>query len=164
MLSLFKNKTKTTSAAGNIASDRMAKNIVVWCIKQQQRWAAFMQRRMERLSGKGKLIALLLFCLIAGSLSIYLIASSLIGKPFVSISVSHIKTPLHTNRSGDENTRSGIVVSKQEYQRIERFRHYMDSLARSPSGRPLYDSILKQRRGLMDSVAFIENLYQSQTK
>lgn len=164
MLSLFKNKKKTPSAAGNAAQDRMAKNIVVWCIRQQQRWAAFMQRQMECLSGRGKLIALFLFCLVAGSLSIYLIVSSLSGKSSASVSVSRIKAPLHTGKTGDENTRSAIVITKQEYQRIERFRHYMDSLARSPSGKPLYDSILKQRPGLMDSVAFIENLYQSQTK
>jgi len=36
----------------------------------------------------------------------------------------------------------------------------MDSLARSPSGKILYDSIISQRPGLMDSVRFIENYYQ----
>lgn len=165
MLSLFKNKKKAPPAAGNAAQDRVAKTIVVWCIRQQQRWAVFMQRQMERLSGKGKLIALSLFCLISGSLSIYLIASSMMGKSSTgTISVSRIKAPLYTGKAGDENTRSATVITKQEYQRIERFRHYMDSLARSPSGKLLHDSILKQRPGLMDSVAFIENVYQSQTK
>ena len=37
----------------------------------------------------------------------------------------------------------------------------MDSLARSPSGRKLYDSIVAARPGLMDSVRYIEKEYQN---
>ncbi|ULT38451.1 hypothetical protein KRR40_25400 [Niabella defluvii] len=51
-------------------------------------------------------------------------------------------------------------MSEAEYSRIKRFRVYMDSLARSPAGRTLYDSIIYHRPGLMDSVRFIENYYQ----
>jgi hypothetical protein len=40
----------------------------------------------------------------------------------------------------------------------------MDSLARSPSGKNLYDSITSQRPGLMDSVRFIEQLYRGEIK
>ncbi len=67
-------------------------------------------------------------------------------------------------KTGDENTQSAATITKQEYQRIEYFRHCMDSLARSPSGKAIYDSILNQHAGIMDSVAFLEKIYQSQTK
>ena len=40
----------------------------------------------------------------------------------------------------------------------------MDSLTRSENGTIIYDSIVKARPGLMDSVLFIENIYQSQLK
>ena len=164
MLSLFKKKKAPTPLVVNSAQDRMAKHIVAWCIRLQERWATFMQKQTERLSGNGKLIVLSLFCLVAGSLSIYLIATSLMGYPAVSIKISSIKAPLYSARSVDHDTKSSIIITREEYQRIEHFRHYMDSLATSSSGKPIYDSILKQRPGLMDSVAFIENIYQSQTK
>ena len=164
MLSLFRNRKKVRPVAGSEAQDKVAKNVVVWCLTLQERWAAFMQTQTERLSGNGKLILLTLFCLIAGSVSIYHIANSLIGYPSISIKISRIKAPLYTTRSGEENTRSEIVVTRQEYERLVHFRQYMDSLARSPGSKPFYDSILKQRPGLMDSVAFVENIYQSQIK
>ena len=164
MLSKFRNKNKTQSAAFNKVQDRIAKNIVEWCILLQQRWATFMQSRMERLSGNGKLIVLSLFCFIAGGLSIYFIANSLIGSPSIAIRTSRIVVPLNAVRSLENNLKSANVITKQEYNQIVYFTHYMDSLARSPSGKLIYDSILKQRPGLKDSASFVENIYQSQNK
>ncbi|MEO7983262.1 MAG: hypothetical protein ABI688_04190 [Bacteroidota bacterium] len=164
MLSLFKKKKPPTSTGVNSDQDRVAKNIVERCIRLQERWATYMQKQTERLSGNGKIIVLSLFCLVAGSLSIYLMAVSLMRYPAVSIKISHIKAPLYSARSFDHDTKSSIIITREEYQRIEYFRHYMDSLATSSYGKLIYDSILKQRPGLLDSVAFIENIYQLQTK
>ena len=163
LLSLRKKKGKTFPAV-NPAQDGIAKKIVASCIRLQERCAAFMQKQTERFSRNGKLIALFLFCLIAGSMSIYLMAASLMEYRDVPIKILSIKAPLQSGRSAGDNYRSSIVITKQEYQRIEHFRHYMDSLSRTLSGKRVYDSILKQRPGLMDSIAFIENIYQSQIK
>src|SRR5687767_12182579 len=48
--------------------------------------------------------------------------------------------------------------------RINSFKKYMDSLSKSSQARLVYDSILKARPGLMDSIQIIEEIYYSQSK
>ena len=164
MLLLFRKRKPHSSVTENVAQERLANNIVSACLRFQQRWADFMQRHTERFSRNGKLIILSLFCLTAGSLSIYLIASSVTSHKASSFTVIHLKKPPYAVKSGDENTKALMMVSKAEHEKIQHFRIYMDSLARSPSGKKLLDSILSQRPGLMDSILLIENIYQSQIK
>jgi hypothetical protein len=162
MLSLFRKKKAQGSLKERAAQERLANNIVSAGIRFQQRWADLMQHNTERLSRNGKLITLSLFCLITGSLSIYFIWSSVTSHKASSITVIHLKKPPYALKSGDENTKALVIVSKAEYEKIQCFRFYIDSLARSPSGKQLYDSILSSRPGLMDSIFLIENIYQSQ--
>ncbi len=164
MLSLFRKRKTQSSVKENAAQERLANNIVSACIRFQQRWADFMQRHTERLSRNGKLIILSSFCLTAGSLSIYFIASSVTSRKASSFTMIHLKKTPYAVKSGDENTKALLIVTKAEFEKIQRFRIYMDSLARSPSGKKLRDSILSQRPGLMDSIHLIENIYQSQNK
>ncbi|ULT42924.1 hypothetical protein KRR40_05095 [Niabella defluvii] len=81
------------------------------------------------------------------------------GQKDNSITITPIKKPKHATETGETKT-DAAEVSEAEYSRIKNFRVYMDSLARSPSGKALYDSINNHRPGLMDSVRFIENYYQ----
>ena len=78
--------------------------------------------------------------------------------------VIQVKSPRHIGKSGDEKTKATVIITKEEYDKIQRFRKYMDSLPRSLSGKKLYESILINRPRLMDSIILIENIYQSQTK
>lgn len=164
MLSLFRNKKKQKAVLENTAQDRIAKNVVGKLLRLQQRWATFMERHTERLSVKWKLIVLFFFCLCSGGLSILFIARSLMNNHATSFHVTQVKIPQHIGKSGDEKTKAVTVVTKEEYDKIQHFRKYMDSLARSPSGKKLYDNILTARPGLMDSIILIENIYQSQNK
>ncbi len=164
MFSLFRNKEKQKRAFDNDARDSIAKIIVVNCISLQQRWAAYMQRHSERLPGKWKVIMLSFFCLSAGGLNLLLIAKSLLSDETVSFPVTHVKAALHITKSEDIKTKAIAIVTKEEYEKIQRFRHYMDSLSKNPSGKKRYDNILIDRPGLMDSLFLIENIYQSQTK
>ena len=164
MLSLFRNKKKQKAVLENTAQDRIAKNVVGKMLRLQQRWAAFMERHTERLSVKWKLIVLFFFCLCSGGLSILFIARSLMNNHATSFHVIQGKIPQHISKSGDERTKAVTIVTKEEYDKIQHFRKYMDSLARSPSGKKSYDSILINRPGLMDSIILIENIYLSQTK
>ena len=148
----------------NAARERAANRIVTVCVHLLQRWADFMQRFTERLSRNGKLIILSLFCMTAGSLSLYLIVSSVISRKASSFNVSHLKIPSYVDKSGDENAKAVVTITKNEFEKIQRFRIYMDSLARSPSGRKVHDSILNQRPHLMDSIFFLLSIYQSQSK
>lgn len=164
MFSLFKYKEKQKHAFESDARDRIAKNIVVKCIGAQQRWAAYMQRYTERLPGKWKVIVLSFFCLSAGGFNLLIITRSLLENDAISFPVTHFKAGLYLAKSGDKKTKAVAIVTKEEYEKIQHFRHYMDSLSKNPANKKRYDNILIDRPGLMDSLILIENIYQLQTK
>lgn len=164
MFSLFIKKKLKDTGTTNAAQETAANRIVTVCIHLLQRWADFMQRFIERLSRNGKLIILSLFCLTAGSLSLYLIVSSVISRKASSFNVIHLKIPSYVDKSGDENAKAVVTITKTEFEKIQRFRIYMDSLTRSPAGRKAHDSILDQRPHLMDSIFFLVSIYQLQSK
>lgn len=163
MLSLFKNRKKEKRVVETNDRDRIAKAIVVKCIFWQQRWSAFMQHHSQRLSSKWKVIILTLFCLCAGGSSLFLIAKSLTGNHTLSFGITQIKNSLF-QKSGDGKVRIDEMITKEKYDKIQRFRKYMDSLARSPSGKILYNNILITHPGLIDSMLLFENIFQLQNK
>ena len=162
MLPFLRKRKLPANVTENAAQDKLADRIVSACIRRQQKWADFMQRRTERLSDDGKCIVLLLFCLMAGSLSIYLVANSFLERRQSRFHIIQLSKLPITAKGGDENTKASKLISKEDYQNIQRFRHFMDSLAGSQTGRRVYDSILIHRSGLMDSLFLIEKLYQLQ--
>lgn len=122
-------------------------------------WANWMMKRTENFSRRTWIVLLILFVFSTSTYSIYLTVSAFSGKKSRSITITPIKKPKHAVETGDAHTEA-TEVSGAEYARIKKFRVYMDSLAQSPSGKNLYDSITSHRPGLMDSVRFIENYYQ----
>lgn len=164
MLSPFGNKKKQKAKKQHEMQDQLLKSIVHTCLKWQSRCAVWMQQKTERLSGKGKLVVLSVFVLLTGGYSIYLIGKSFSGSQTYSFSITPIKRPAHIQETGDEAEHTNTVISKSEYEKIHRFKQYMDSLTRSSTGKVLYDSIVAHRPGLMDSIQIIENIYQSQIK
>ncbi len=163
MLPIFPNKKKEKTAIHNGHQDRIAKRMVITCICLQQRWAVFMQHYSERLSTQWKAIILSIFCLCTGGFSFLLIARSLTSNNIVSFNVTQFKSapPL---KMGDELNKPPAIITKEEFKKIEHFKKYIDSLAGSPAGKKLYDSILISRPGLIDSIILLENIYQSQIK
>ncbi len=164
MLLSFRKKKIRDALKEKAAQEKIANRVVSMCIRFQEKWADLMQHYTERLPRKGKLIMFFLFCMVGGSLSLYLIAGSMMRGSGSPLTVTHFKAPPFACKSGDENIKADIIVTKIEYQKIQNFSLYMDSLARSPSGKKVYDSILIHRPGLMDSVLFIEKIFQSQNK
>lgn len=125
----------------------------------QCRWVKWMAKHTVNFSPRTWKIILILFMMFGGGYSGYLTVSGLVEKATKPFSVIRIKKPQHAIESGKAQTGKALL-SEAEYARIRKFRVYMDSLARSPSGKVLYDSIANSRRGLMDSVRFIERYYQ----
>ena len=160
---MFPNRKKEKTAIQNSRQDRIANSIVITCICLQQRWAAFMQRNAERLSTKRKAIILSIFCLCTGGFSFFFIAKSLTSNNIVSFNVTQFKSS-RLPKAGDELNKPLVIITKEEYDKIERFRDYIDSLAVSPSGKKIYNGILTGRPGLIDSIILLENIYQSQIK
>ncbi len=117
-----------------------------------------MAARTAGFTKKGWITALACLVLFMGSYSGYLIVSAFTGKPKVTLKVDAIHKPAHTGEMGEPEIQAGI--SRAEYLRIEKFHRYMDSLARSPTGKGTYDSIISKRPGLIDSVKQVEKYYQ----
>ena len=152
---LFKNKRKNTSEQPATVAKGLQSGYR--CLKSG--WAAWMTKHTAGFSPSTWKVILIVFILSSGGYNIYLAVNAIVSKPKKSISVTSIKKPAHATETGDANT-TAPQVSEAEYMRIRKFRTYMDSLARSPSGKIIYDSITRHRPGLMDSVRLVENYYE----
>lgn len=125
----------------------------------QTGWAKWMVKRTQKFSRRTWIVLLILFVLSTSTYSAYLAVSAFTKKESNSITIMPIKKLKHATETGEPPIEAA-EVSEAEYSRIKKFRMYMDSLARSPSGKILYKSITRHRPGLMDSVRLIENYYQ----
>ena len=125
----------------------------------QNKWAVWMAQRTGHFSRRTWMILLMLFVFAGGTSSIYIAMSSFTPGKGKAPPITPIKKPKHVIETGEAMVIS-TKLSEDEYSRIKKFRLYMDSLARSPGGQRIYDSIIASRPGLMDSVRFIEDYYQ----
>ena len=160
---LFKRKRKTDHDASKITvSDKVADKIAGAGIKIQQVFAKKMNTMFMNIEIKKLKILLILFCICAGGYSIYLVAESIIGsdKKQNGFKIQQMDVPGHFDKTGDESLIPETYVDDETYQRIKRFKDYMDSLKHNRSSE--YDSILQVRPGLMDSVQMLEEIYYSQ--
>ena len=127
----------------------------------QKAWAQWMSNKTKRISKRIVTIALVIFVSLTSGYCIYLGVHAITGKSKGNaFTVTPIKRPRHLTEYGAIASPLPSV-SKQDYRRIQKSRLYMDSLARSPTGKKIYDSIIATRPGLMDSVRYIEKEYQN---
>lgn len=119
--------------------------------------------KTKPISSKGKLILLIIFCFLSGTIGIYVADSCFSGKRELPFPASSIKKPKYIHLQG-EPTGPTASISREEYLHIQNFKKYMDSMAKTPSGRRTFDSIITARPGLIDSILLIEHIYLSQTK
>jgi hypothetical protein len=153
---LFKRKkTQDTQPA----EKSIAKGKASIYLRLQSRWAKWMEKRTESFSRGNWTLLLILFVLFTGGYSTYLLVSGFTARAGKAFTITPIRKPGHLTETGDAKA-DALPVSETEYRRIHNFRMYMDSLARSPSGKATYDSITFRRPGLMDSVRYIDNYYQ----
>jgi multidrug efflux pump subunit AcrB len=155
-MKLFSKRKESNSEPNPNA---ISKGVQAGYKRLQGGWADWMMRRTEKFSRRTWVVLLVLFVLSVSTYSVYIAVSAFTGKGSNSITITPIKKPKHATETGDAS-KEAAEVSEAEYSRIKKFSAYMDSLARSPSGQVLYDSITSHRPGLMDSVRFIENYYQ----
>lgn len=158
-----KHKNNQRQVEHNLEHDKLARTWVDRSIKLQHKASSFLQGKSEKLSLNTKRLVVIAFCLISFSSSVYLVAKSFHGNNTVNLSIAAIKVPKQVVQNEDALVTLSNGVSKNEIEKIKKFRVYIDSLATSNSGRRMYDSIRKYRPGLMDSLTIIENIYNSQS-
>lgn len=119
-----------------------------------------MSARVNKVSAKRLRLLLVVFCLLGGGFSIYLITGSIFRDKVSAIKIEAINVPeIYDDGS---SLRSEQVVDEEMYEAIRRFENNMDSLRETKLGLELRDSILKVRPGLMDSIMLLKLIYKSQ--
>ena len=93
---------------------------------------------------------LILFCITAGSLSIYFFVDAITSKPKSKIKIDRIRTPRPAYETPEEMYDERIPV--EIYQDIQNYRRYMDSTGQVISP------------GLADSMRVLEEMYLQQQK
>jgi hypothetical protein len=144
----------------DMKKEEVVTRLVSYFVRMQVAFAKFMDEKVNRLSIKGKKNIFYTFCIIS-----FLSCAYLIVKPFITsqknnpLQIDTIKFPKHSNKINEsiENTNS---ISKEQSNRIQVFKMYMDSLAANASS--VYDSVLLKHPGLMDSIKLFEEFYYLQ--
>lgn len=128
--------------------------------KKQQRAADWLQQHTRHYSKRTQLTGLIIFCLLFGGSSVGIVIGVLQGKG-QHITVQSISVPAHaldTSRLFKELP----VLEQQLQENIQRFKRHMDSLYQyAPAA---FDSVMKIRPGLIDSLTLVESIYQQQLK
>jgi hypothetical protein len=133
-------------------------------LRLQHKCAQWLERKTSHFSRLYWIVILFLFIVFTGGCSIYVIVTSFSGNTAKNITVIPITKPTNSVPIKEKNTPLNSIISKAEFEKIIRFRRYMDSLGRSPTGKKTHDSIVLYRPGLLDSLTIIENHYYSHLK
>lgn len=158
----LKRKNNQRQHNRNLKTDKIAQAWANKCLKAQYKLASVIQAKSEKLSLVTKRLVVIAFGFISFSSSTYLVIKSLFGNDRVNLSTAAIRAP--EKATPNQNAVKPLnPVSKNEVEKIKKFRVYIDSLASSNTGRSIYDSIRKSRPGLIDSLTIIENIFKSQS-
>ena len=143
----------------NKATDWLARKTANAIIAVQVKFTKKMNKLFINTPVRELKTILVLFCIVCGGYSMYIVYSSFIGNKSEALQVTPVKSPKHFYRGGDEIINGQVMVDEKTYQQIAGFKYYMDSLQQNQRKR--YDSILQARPGLMDSVQMLEQIYFS---
>lgn len=140
------------------AKPMLVTRMAIWLNNQLIKWAAYLQQKTMQCSLKKLTVLAIVFCFASISFSTYIIISSL-GETSPLFRVTPIQAMPLANKSLPPQ-----VITEEEYLRFRRLKLSLDSLAKSSSGKVLYDSLLKERPHLLDTLKFLENIYFEQHK
>jgi predicted PurR-regulated permease PerM len=159
----FKRNNKKRTAEPLNSKDSLLQKLDEANLRLQYKCARWLERKTAHLSRKSWIIILFCFTVFTCGCCIYVIVNSFSQSGGSCITITPITKPAAVEAK-DEILKRNLLISKTEFERIIRFRKYMDSLGRSPTGKKLYDSIVQFRPGLLDSLTIIENYYYSHFK
>jgi hypothetical protein len=155
---MFRSRSNKKHYKVAVEQDSLAGNIAYRCIKAQLKASKFLQKKFETVPSFTKRLVVIIYCLTSFGSFIYVARYSFDKRPNKSIAIESIEVPTeipHNNRRPS--------ISKEEFEKIQKFKGYLDSLVNSKPGKRLHDSIIANRSGLLDSLSIVEHLYQSQS-
>lgn len=158
MFGIFKKrKQDRPSALKTGLTDRAARKGAGIIIGLQRKWAESMHKLTRNWTGTQKKTALICFCTLLGAhsgIALYQAFNPSPKKQTV-IPVTRMHRPL-LQESKIRAPSSGDPA----YRRVKQIHAWLDSLQTTAEGRKRYDSLMKKRPGLMDTIIMIENFYQ----
>lgn len=160
----FKKNSKNSPVEADSFRSSLLQRFDEANLRLQHQCANWLECKTAHVSRKSWITILFCFTVFTGGCSIYLIVNSLSGNTTKSITVIPITKPTNAIPLDEKPIKLNSVINTTEFEKIVRFRRYMDSLGRSPTGKKLYDSIQHFRPGLLDSIAIVEQYYHSQFK
>lgn len=164
MLFSFKRNNKKVPDKADCFKGNLLQQFDEANLRLQYKCAHWLERKTAHLSRKSWIVILICFIVFTSGCSIYVMIGSFSETTASVIPITPIAKSINTMRTGDERDKIKVSISKAEFEKTVRFRRYMDSLGRSPTGKKLQDSIMQYRPGLLDSLTIVENYYHSQFK
>lgn len=134
--------------------------VAAWGERRQRAWADRLNRRTAGWSSGRIRSLLLVFCVAFGSASLFSVVQS-VSRPAGGLIIDQVSVPSHVLQPEGHRTPGAATVSSEERQHVQAFRDYLDSLRRDSRGQKTYDSIQLLRPGLLDSLRWLEALYNA---
>ena len=123
--------------------------------------ALFLQQKTERLTLHAKRKGLILFCSLGIGCSVSVIYYSF-GNVQSSLLVNPIRLPVSIVKPFHFSDIKDSSITTDQYKRIRLFEEYLTKEKSSASGKAFYDSLLKARPQLPDSLRAIDSIFLSQ--
>lgn len=159
MILFFKYKEDKQAEADIAATKIAAKINAVLHV-----FAAYLQESANKLSHKAKVMLLVIFIISSASLIVYQIRFSLLNSDGTFLSITPVSKPAYSTKTGEENVRSKLMASGNEYKSITDLKNFFDSVNTAIKGKKARDNILLKRPGLIDSLRRLEKYLIKQQK
>jgi hypothetical protein len=159
MLYKFKNGTTQEPAGKDRTKIRLLQQLDEANHRLQYKFADWLERKTAHWSRRSWTIILIFFTIATSSYSIYVMVDSFSEPDVSSIPITRIVKTTNTIQTHEKMDQLKVLISKGEDEKTIRFRKYMDSLGRSPTGKKIKDSINQNRSGLLDSLTLVEKYY-----
>lgn len=135
MLYKFKNGTTQDPAGKDRTKIRLLQQLDEANHRLQYKFADWLERKTAHWSRRSWTIILIFFTIATSSYSIYVMVDSFSEPDVSSIPITRIVKTTNTIQTHEKMDQLKVLISKGEDEKTFRFRRYMDSLGRSPTGK-----------------------------
>ena len=115
--------------------------------KVQRQIARYLDRKVNLLSIPARKIGLIIFGMVMGGASLWSITSSFMEDRKVNLFIDRISLPENIYR------KEQAMSSWSEFEHARLLKQYLEALQYDDKGKALYDSIMMQYPGLLDSMS-----------
>lgn len=135
MLYKFKNGTTQEPPGKDRTKTRLLQQFDEANLRLQYKFADWLERKTAHWSRRSWTIILIFFTIATSSYSIYVMVDSFSEPDVSSIPITRIVKTTNTIQTHEKMDQLKVLISKGEDEKTIRFRRYMDSLGRIPTGK-----------------------------